>query len=431
MTTITAVRGREILDSRGRPTVEAELRLSDGCTTRASVPSGASTGRHEAVERRDGDPARFRGRGVLGAVAAVHGEIADALVGTEPDGAAVDARLIALDGTPDKSRLGANAILAVSLACARAEAALAGVPLWRHLARGGDPVLPLPMVNIVSGGLHAGGQLDFQDFLAMPVGAPTYREALRCIVEVYEATGEVLRERGLSTLKADEGGFGPSLPSHRAALELLDTAVRRAGLRPGEDVAYALDIAATHFHDPATGRYVLASEDRTCTAAELSLLIGELAADHPIVSVEDALAEDDWTGWTSITATLGDRMQVVGDDLFTTNIDRLEHGIAIGAANAVLVKMNQIGTISETLAVVERAKAAGYRTVISARSGETEDPALADLAVGTAGGQIKVGSVAQSDRLAKYNALLRIEEALGGEDAPYAGRAALGPEPVR
>jgi enolase len=418
---IDMVHGREIFDSRGRPTVEAELRLSDGTIALASVPSGASTGRHEAVELRDGDPSRFRGRGVLRAVASVNGEIADALRGHDADLRAVDRLLVELDGTPDKSRLGANAILSVSLACARAEAALAGVPLWRHL--GSEPLLPLPMVNILSGGLHAGRQLDFQDFLVIPVGAATYREALRIVVAVYEATADDLRERGLTVLKADEGGFGPPLESHAAALELLDIAVARAGLRPGDDVAYALDVAATHFHNP-DGTYELASESRTCTPAELADLVAELADRHPILSVEDALAEDDWDGWVAFTARLGGRLQILGDDLFTTNLERLERGIDLGAANAVLVKMNQIGTISETLAVVERAKQAGYRTVVSARSGETEDTALADLAVGTAAGQIKVGSVAQSERLAKYNQLLRIEEALGA-DAPYAGRAAL------
>jgi enolase 1/2/3 len=280
------------------------------------------------------------------------------------------------------------------------------------------------MANILSGGLHAGRQLDFQDFLVIPVGAATYREALRIVVAVYEATADVLRERGLTVLKADEGGFGPPFDSHAAALELLDIAVARAGLRPGDEVAYALDVAATHFHNPDDGTYELASENRTCTPAELAELVAELADRHSIRSVEDALAEDDWDGWVAFTARLGGRMQILGDDLFATNLKRLERGIDLGAANAVLVKMNQIGTISETLAVVERAKRAGYRTVISARSGETEDSALADLAVGTAAGQIKVGSVAQSERLAKYNQLLRIEEALGA-DAPYAGRAAL------
>jgi enolase len=418
---IDTVHSREILDSRGQPTVEAEVRLSDGTIALASVPAGASTGRHEAVELRDGDPSRFQGRGVLRAVASVNGEIADALRGHAADFRAVDRLLVELDGTPDKSRLGANAILAVSLACARAEAALAGVPLWRHL--GAEPLLPLPMVNILSGGLHACRQLDFQDFLVIPVGAATYREALRIAVAVYVAAADVLRERGLSVLKADEGGFGPPLDSNAAALELLDIAVARAGLQPGDDVAYALDVAATHFHN-SDGTYELASESRTCTPAELAELVARLANRHPILSVEDALAEDEWDGWVALTERLGGRMQILGDDLFATNLDRLERGIGLGAANAVLVKMNQVGTISEMLAVVERAKQAGYRTVISARSGETEDPALADLAVGTAAGQIKIGSVAQSERLAKYNQLLRIEEALG-TDAPYAGRAAL------
>jgi enolase len=425
MTSIAALRAREILDSRGRPTVEASLVLSDGIEVRASVPSGASTGRHEAVERRDSDRSRYRGRGVLGAVEAVNGEIATQLIGTPAELSRVDRLLIDLDGTPDKSRLGANATLAVSLACARAEAARAGLPLWRHLAGDAEPLLPLPMANIISGGLHAGRQLDFQDFLVIPSGAPTYREALRWIVEIYEATAELLRERGLSTLKADEGGFGPNLASHAAALELLDAAVERAHLRPGDDVVYALDIAASHFYNAECDQYRLESEGRSFTAPELIDHIRDLARRHAIVSVEDALAEDDWSGWAGLTKALGARLQIVGDDLFTTNLARVERGIAEGAANAVLVKMNQIGTLSETLAVIRRARDGGLRTVISARSGETEDPALADLAVGTRGGQIKIGSVAQSERLAKYNQLLRIEEALGGDDAPYAGGGAL------
>lgn len=412
---ITAVTAREVLDSRGRPTVEAELRLSDGSHGTASVPSGASTGRHEACERRDGDPERYGGGGVLGAVGAVRGEIAAALVGAEPDQGRVDDALRELDGTPDKSRLGANAMLAVSLAAARAAAASAGVPLWRHLAADRPVTLPLPMVNIISGGLHAGRQLDFQDFLVIPVGAETYAEALRTVVEVHAATGAILRERGHVTLRADEGGYGPALGRHEEALELLDDAVARAGRRPGDDVVYALDIAATHFHDPATGRYRLASEDRELAPEELIDAIAALVDRFAIASVEDPLAEDDWDAWTAFTERLGDRVQVVGDDLFTTNVRRVQRGIDTGAANAVLVKMNQIGTISETLEVVACARGAGLATVISARSGETEDPALADLAVGTNGGQIKVGSVTQSERLAKYNQLLRIEEALGSD----------------
>jgi enolase len=418
--TVTQVTGLEILDSRGRPTVEAAVTLSDGSTGSACVPSGASTGAHEAVERRDGDPARYGGRGVLGAVASVNGEIAALLVGREPDQRAVDEAMIFLDGTPGKSRLGANAILAVSLATARAAAASAGRPLWRHLAAGAPVTLPMPMVNIVSGGLHAARQLDFQDFLVIPVGARTYSRALQMVVGVHEATGELLRERGLTTLKADEGGYGPPLPDHRAALRLLDDAVARAGLRLGEDIAYALDVAATHFFDPATGRYALASEGRDLDAAGLAAYVEELADAHPIVSVEDPLAEDDWEAWATFTDRLGDRLQIIGDDLFTTDIDRLNRGIDEASANAVLVKMNQIGTLSETFDVVARAREAGLRTVISARSGDTEDPALADLAVGLAGGQIKIGSVTQSERLAKYNQLLRIERDLG-DDASFAG----------
>lgn len=423
-TTIAALDALEILDSRGRPTVEARITLSDGRSVRASVPSGASTGRHEAVERRDGDRSRYGGRGVRGAVAAVEGEIAALLVGREPAQGPVDAALIALDGTPDKSRLGANALLAVSLATARAAALVAGQPLWRQLAAGRPVTLPRPMVNVVSGGLHAGRQLDFQDFLAIPVAAETFGEALETVVAVHVATGELLAERGLTTLKADEGGYGPPLAGHRAALRLLDDAVRRAGYEPGEEVAYALDVAATHFFDPASGGYRLDSEERTLDAAALADYVAELADEHAVVSVEDPLAEDDWPAWEAFTARLGGRLQVVGDDLFTTDVTRLERGIAEGSANAVLVKMNQIGTISETAEVVARAKAAGFATVVSARSGETEDPGLADLAVGLDGGQIKVGSVTQSERLAKYNRLLRIERELGEEAvlAPFPGR---------
>jgi enolase len=419
MPVIARVQAREILDSRGRPTVEAELMLDDGTAVAASVPSGASTGRHEAVERRDGDQARYGGRGVLGAVAAVNGEIREALRGMEPEQRAIDNALVALDGTPDKSRLGANAILAVSLATARALAAVKGAPLWRSLAGDLPLSLPMPMVNILSGGLHAGRQLDFQDFLVIPAGAERYSQALEWVVRIHVAMGEVLSRRGLSTLKADEGGYGPRLEDHRAALRLIDEAVARAQLRPGEDVLYALDVAATHFFDPGTGSYRLNSEDRSLRGEELADYVGALAEEHPIASVEDPLAEDDWAHWATFTRRLGGRLQVVGDDLFTTNTARLERGIAEGSANAVLVKMNQIGTISETLDVVARAQEVGFGTVISARSGETEDPALADLAVGTAGGQIKVGSVTQSDRLAKYNQLLRIEQQLG-EDAALA-----------
>jgi enolase len=417
MPVISGVHAREILDSRGRPTVEAELTLDDGTAVAASVPSGASTGRHEAVERRDGDQTRYGGRGVLGAVGAVNGEIAEALRGMEPAQRAVDDALVALDGTPDKSRLGANATLAVSLATARAVAAVRGLPLWRSLAGEEPASLPMPMVNILSGGLHAGRQLDFQDFLVIPAGAERFSQALEWVVRVHVAMGELLAERGLSTLKADEGGYGPRLDDHRAALLLMDEAVARAGLRLGDDVLYAIDVAATHFFDAASSGYRLSSEDRTLSAEQLGDYVDALADEHPIASVEDPLSEDDWTAWAQFTVRLGDRLQVLGDDLFTTDIARLERGIAECSANAVLVKMNQIGTISETLDVVARAKEAGLGTVISARSGETEDAALADLAVGTGGGQIKIGSVTQSDRLAKYNQLLRIEQQLGDDAA--------------
>lgn len=422
MTTISRITAREILDSRGRPTVEADVVLSDGTVASASVPSGASTGRHEAVELRDGDPTRYGGRGVRSAVRNVREAIAPALAGRAPAQPEIDGTLLALDGTPNKSRLGANALLAVSLATARAAAASAGEPLWRHLAGETPPTLPLPMVNIISGGLHAGGPVDFQDFLAMPVSARSYSEALEMCVAVHSGTADVLSRAGYSILKADEGGFGPAVASHAEALELLQAGVERAGLVPGSDIAYALDVAATHFFDAERNVYRLITERRDCDAVQMGDLIADLTDSFPIASVEDPLAEDDWDGFVRLTKRLGERVQIVGDDLFTTNLARLERGIASGAANAVLVKMNQIGTVTETLAIVRRARDAGYRTVISARSGETEDPALADLAVATAGGQIKIGSVTQSDRLAKYNRLLRIEEELG-DDAVYAGAA--------
>ena len=424
MTKIASLTAREILDSRGTPTVEAELTLTDGTHALASVPSGASTGRHEALELRDGDPNRYAGRGVRTAVENIRQRIAPKLISSELEQGLVDRTLIELDGTSDKSSLGANAILAVSLVAARAAAMSAGIELWQQLAGGRTPTLPLPMVNIFSGGLHARRQIEFQDFLVMPVGARTYSEALEMCTAVYRASGKVLGTAGYSTLKADEGGFGPAVSSHREALSLLQEAVHLAGLTPREDVVYALDVAATHFFDAEENLYRLTSEKRDCTAAELSRLIGELADDFPIASVEDALAEDDWGGWVTLTTQLGGRLQVIGDDLFTTDPKRVRRGVEIGAANAVLVKMNQIGTVTETLEVVDLARAAGYRAVISARSGETEDSALADLAVASGAGQIKVGSVAQSERLAKYNQLLRIEEGFGSM-LPFAGASAL------
>jgi enolase len=422
-TAIAHIHAREILDSRGRPTVEVEVRLADGSFGRASVPSGASTGRHEALELRDDEPGRYRGRGVRRAVQHVASPIAEHLAGQDAlDQAAIDAQLIALDGTVDKSRLGANAMLGVSLAVARAAASAVGLPLWRYLGGAAARVLPLPMINIISGGLHARRNLDFQDFLIIAVGAGSYTQALEMSVAVYEATHELLTERGLSTLKADEGGFGPPLAGEGAALDLLMQAVERAGYRPGDDIAFALDVAATHFYDVQRGHYQIMGSSYD-SAGIIETLDG-LAKRYPIVSVEDGLAEDDWPGWRSLTDRLGDRVQLIGDDLFTTNPARLLRGITSGVANAVLVKMNQIGTLSETLAVVELARRAGYRVIVSARSGETEDSCLADLAVATNAGQIKIGSLSQSERLAKYNQLLRIEEALGAQ-AVYLGRQAL------
>ncbi|HEY8478119.1 MAG TPA: phosphopyruvate hydratase [Chloroflexota bacterium] len=425
--TIAVVKAREVLDSRGNPTVEVDVMLDTGHLGRASVPSGASTGVHEALEKRDGDPTRHGGKGVRNVIAAGLPEIRRVLVGRDPaDQRGLDEALIALDGTPNKSRLGANLILGVSLAAARAAAAREHQPLYRWIARLAGvtepPILPTPMVNILSGGLHARQNLDMQDFLVIPVGAATYSQGLDMVCQIYRTTRAVLEERSLTTLLADEGGFGPPLGSNEEALGLLLTAVERAGYTPGKDVAIAIDVAASHFYRGE--RYTLVSECRTLRSAELVDLLAAWADRYPIVSIEDGLAEDDWEGWRLLTERLGRRVQIVGDDLFVTNPRRLAHGIARGVANAILVKMNQIGTLTETLDVVARAHAAGYRTVISARSGETEDSFLADLAVGCNGGQIKVGSVARSSRLAKWNQLLRIEEELGPE-ARYLGPAAL------
>jgi enolase len=420
---IEAIHAREVLDSRGQPTVEVEVALTGGWSGRAIVPSGASTGRHEALELRDGDRHRYRGRGVLQAVHNVNEIIAPELKGADAnEQQEIDGRLIALDGTPNKSRLGANALLGVSLGVARAVAAAREAPLW--LSLGGDRahVLPLPMVNIISGGLHAGQNLDFQDFLVMPVGAETYGQALAMSVAVYQSTRELLADRGLSTLKADEGGFGPALSGHRAALDILLEAVERAHYQPGKDIAFAIDVAATHFFDGE--RYQLTTEGEAYDATSLVELLAGWVAQYPIVSIEDGLAEDDWEGWKTLTARLGGAVQLIGDDLFTTNPERVQRGIGEGVANAVLVKMNQIGTLTETLQVVELAQRAGYRSVISARSGESEDSSIADIAVATTAGQIKIGSVAQSERLAKYNQLLRIEEELG-DRAVFAGRKEL------
>ena len=421
---IRALRARQVLDSRGDPTVEVDVTLDSGVTASAMVPSGASTGKHEAVELRDGPGGSYAGRSVLKAVGHVNTAIASALAGFDVrDQAALDRSMIALDGTPNKSRLGANAILGVSMAAARTAATAMNIPLWRHLAgmgkSGRQPSIPLPMINILSGGLHAGRNIEFQDFLVMPHGFPTFAAALEAAVRIHHQTGELLLAEGhLLTGVADEGGFGPRLDSNRAALGLLTRAIEKAGFKPGEEVSIALDVAASHFYD--SGRYNLATEGRTLTAAEMAEMLGEWAHHYPVVSIEDPLAEDDWAGWQQITRALGQRCRLIGDDLFVTHPERLERGIREGVANAVLVKMNQIGTITETFQVIDLAREAGYGAVISARSGETEDSFLADLAVASGAGQIKVGSITRSERLAKYNRLLRLEESAqgGGAQAP-------------
>ncbi len=427
MTAIEGVTARELLDSRGNPTVEVDVVLASGETGSALVPSGASTGAGEAHELRDGDAGRYLGRGVRKAVAAVRGEICDALRGVDAaDQEELDRLLIDLDGTPDKSRLGANAILGASLAAAKACAAARRLPLFRHLAdlhgADSDIRLPVPMMNIVNGGVHADNNVDIQEFMVMPVRPGSFAEALRCGVEVFHALKAALAKRGLATAVGDEGGFAPDLESNAEALGVITDAVVAAGYRPGVDVVLALDCAASEFHE--AGEYRLAGEGRVLTGDEFHDYLAALVDDFPIASVEDALDEDDWSGWASLTGRLGDRVQLVGDDLFVTDTARLSRGIDNGVANAILVKPNQIGTLSETLAAIRMAAAAGYGTVISHRSGETEDTMIADLAVATGAGQIKTGSCCRSERIAKYNRLLRIEEALG-DDAVYRGREEL------
>jgi enolase len=411
--TIEAIHATEVLDSRSNPTISAEVRLVDGTAAEASVPSGASTGSHEAVELRDGDPRRYAGRGVLRAAGNVNDIIAPELRGMDAAGqAAIDRRLIELDGTPDKSRLGANATLAVSCAVARAAAAARRMPLWRHLADGRHAVLPVPMVNILSGGLHAGGHIEFQDFLVVPRGFATYAQALEAIIAVHRAARRVIEDRGfILTGVADEGGWGPRFQSNEQALEILSQAIHASGYLPGLQMAIAIDAAATHFW--RDGAYSLRSEGRGLSSDGMIALLERWVAEYPVVSIEDGLAEDDWEGWRTLTARLSKRVQLIGDDLFVTNLDRLNRGIASGVANSVLVKMNQAGTLTETFAVIDRAREAGYGAVISARSGETEDTFLADLAVASGAGQIKVGSVRTSERLAKYNRLLKLEAELG------------------
>ncbi len=412
--TIRRVHAREVLDSRGNPTVEVEVHCAGGAFGRAIVPSGASTGRHEAVELRDDDPARHGGKGVRRAVANVRDILAPRLHGLDASQQRrIDDLLCEIDGTPNKSRLGANALLGVSLACAHAAAANREQPLWRYLDTEGVARLPLPMVNLISGGLHAGGNLDLQDFLFMPIGARSYSESLEMTVAVYRTLSIVLIRHGFEgVLVGDEGGFGPRLQSNEQAIEMILEAIEDAGLNPGAQAALALDVAATHFYQD--GSYHLQADgDQILDADQVVQLLARWVNAYPILSIEDGLAEDDWDGWRKLTAALGDRVQLIGDDLFVTNPERLRRGVAEGVANCVLVKVNQIGTLTETLDVVRLARAAGYRAVISARSGETEDSTLADLAVATGAGQIKIGSVARSERLAKYNQLLRIEEEMG------------------
>ena len=423
MTAITAIRGRQILDSRGNPSVEVDVVLEDDSLGRAAVPSGASTGAHEAVELRDGDPARWGGKGVAKAVQAVNGPIAEALIGHDAeDQGEIDASMIALDGTENKSRLGANAILGVSLACAKAAATATGQPLYRYLGGDAANILPVPMMNILNGGAHADNPIDFQEFMVMPVGATSFSEALRCGAEIFQALKSALHQAGLSTAVGDEGGFAPNLGSAREALDFIISAVEAAGYRAGSDVVLALDCAATEFY--RDGAYRMTGEGRTLSSVDMAAYLGELADEYPIASIEDGMAEDDWSGWKFVTERLGSRLQLVGDDLFVTSVPRLAKGIEEGIANSILVKVNQIGTLTETIAAVRLAQGSGYTAVMSHRSGETEDSTIADLAVALGTGQIKTGSLARSDRTAKYNQLLRIEEELGGR-AVYPGIGAI------
>jgi len=423
MSTIIDIHAREILDSRGNPTVEVDVILEDGTMGRAAVPSGASTGAYEAVEKRDGDKSRFMGKGVLEAVAAVNGEIAEELVGfdaTEQE--AIDTAMIELDGTDNKGRLGANAILGVSLAVAKAAADFTTQPLYRYIGGTSARVLPVPMMNIINGGEHADNPIDIQEFMIMPVSATSIRDAVRMGSEVFHTLKKELSAAGLSTGIGDEGGFAPNIASSREALDFILKSIEKAGYKPGEDIYLALDCAATEYYKD--GKYVLAGEGKTLTSEENAAYLAALVADYPIISIEDGMSEDDWDGWKALTEALGDKVQLVGDDLFVTNPERLSMGIERGCANSMLVKVNQIGSLSETLRAVDMAHRARYTNVMSHRSGETEDATIADLAVATNCGQIKTGSLARSDRLAKYNQLIRIEEALG-ETAIYAGRSIL------
>ena len=423
MSTIVDIFAREILDSRGNPTVEVDVILEDGTLGRAAVPSGASTGAHEAVEKRDGDPKRYKGKGVLDAVSNVNGEIAETLVGFDAtDQQAIDAAMIELDGTENKSRLGANAILGVSLATAKAAADYSELPLYRYVGGTQARILPVPMMNIINGGEHADNPIDIQEFMILPVSAPTMRDAVRVGSEVFHTLKKELSDAGFSTSIGDEGGFAPNLSSTRVALNFILKSIEKAGYKPGEDIYLALDCASTEYFK--NGKYEMIGENASLSSAENVAYLTALVNDYPIISIEDGMAEDDWDGWAMLTQELGNRVQLVGDDLFVTNPARLADGIAKGCANSMLVKVNQIGTLSETLKAVDMAHRAGFTNVMSHRSGETEDATIADLAVATNCGQIKTGSLSRSDRLAKYNQLIRIEEELD-ETAEYAGASIL------
>ena len=424
MSAIIDVIGREILDSRGNPTVEAEVVLESGVTGRAAVPSGASTGVREAIELRDKDPKRYGGKGVLKAVEHVNTELADAVIGLEAtDQAFIDRKMIELDGTDNKSRLGANAILAVSMAVARAAAEETGMPLYRYFGGMGAVELPVPMMNVINGGVHANNNLDLQEFMIIPLGAPSFKEALRYGAETFHALKKIINSKGMSTAVGDEGGFAPKCESHEEAIELIMEAIKAAGLEPGRDVCIGLDCASSEFYED--GKYTLAkSSGKSMTAEEWAQVLKGWVEKYPIISIEDGMAEGDWEGWKHLTDLLGGKIQLVGDDLFVTNPKILKEGIEKGVANSILIKVNQIGTLSETFEAIDMAKKAGYTAVVSHRSGETEDSTIADIAVGLNAGQIKTGSMSRSDRMAKYNQLLRIEEDLGSV-AVYPGRAAF------
>ena len=423
MTNINSLHARQILDSRGNPTLEAEVRLDSGAFGRAAVPSGASTGAREALELRDGDPGRYLGRGVLQAVANVNGVIADALVGTDAsDQSALDRRLIDLDGSPNKATLGANALLGVSLAAAHAMAAHEGQALWQRLADGTQPALPVPMMNIINGGAHADNSVDMQEFMILPWGQESFAESLRCGTEIFHVLKSVIKKRGLSTAVGDEGGFAPDLASNEAAVEVILEAVEQSGYRIGQDVSLGLDVASSEFY--RDGRYHLESENKSFEPEAFAEYLADWVRQYPIISIEDGMAEDDWDGWAVLTRLVGDRCQLVGDDLYVTNTEIFRRGIDLGIANSILIKLNQIGTLTETLEAIRMADQSGFSAVISHRSGETEDTTIADLAVATTATQIKTGSLCRSDRVAKYNQLLRIEEALGA-DGRFAGRGAF------